>query len=219
MKLNQIITGLALAAGLLAFAPVQSQAAPAGNLPIIPLNIKVVGTYVTSVKTNSAKIVKFTYSNKDILSYAGAPKGSKLAFTFGMGNDIVIVHNNTIWTNLTAGGVLYFTSSDYSDQEILGKNGAYKYISAGTIEFVYNSNGNDASIGDNEFGFDVTGSYLAISASSAANKKGAYTVSVKLATSGLSGEAVDNDVDTGDGGYMPAVGVAGIDGSVRLVVP
>ncbi len=220
MKLNQIITGIALAAGLLALAPVQSQAqgSPTIGLPIISFNVKVVGTYLNYSKTNSLKVVKFTYSNKDILKYAEAPKGSKLAFLSSYGTQLVIIHNGAIWKNLTTNGVMYINPSETSSKEILGKNG-YKYISTGTIEIGYGSNGNDTSIGDNEYGFDITGSYLALGVfSSPVNKN--YTVeTLKLATSGLSGQAVDNDVETGDSGYMTAVGSADASGSVKQVGP
>jgi hypothetical protein len=216
MKTSKFITGCALAAGLMAFAP-QSQALVIDNNVVKPINIKVIGTYVNSKN----KVEKITYSNKDILSYEYAPKGAKLASWEG---DIVVISDNVIWTDLTAAGVLYANTDAYSYNGIDGRNNSYKYVEAGTIEIQYGSDGyipyNGYSIGNNYYGFDVTGVYTSSESGSAVNNNGYQTRSVKFTTSGLSGEGYDYYDYTGEpsnDGYMPVTATVSGSGSGKVI--
>ncbi len=219
MKLNQIITGIALVAGLLALAPSQAHAvAVATNTVIVPINIKAVGSYVST--NNTAKIVNFSYSNKDILKNAGAPKGAKLAFIpseFGWGGDVVIISGKAVWEDLTTNGVLYISFSEpYSYNEVTGKNGGGKFAANGTVEIAYGSNGNDNTYDNNEYGFDVYGSYL-WSGTYSAPKNGYINVSENISTAGVSGDLYDFDLNFINDGYFPASGSVSGSGSGKVV--
>ncbi|HEX7571166.1 MAG TPA: hypothetical protein VF492_11735 [Verrucomicrobiae bacterium] len=221
MKQSKLITGCALAAGLMAFAPIQSQALVWDNTVVSPINIKVIGTYVN----DHNKIVKITYSNKDILRYADAPIGAKLALWEG---DIVVISNNEFWTDLTANGVLYVNKDAYTWKGIDGRNNSYKYVETGTVEIGYGSNGNDTydTYNYNDYGFNVTGVYTHSESGSAVNNNGyqtRQTRSEKNTTSGLSGvgyDDIDNTGDVGYGadGYMPVTATVSSSGSGKVVL-
>ena len=89
--MNKIIVNSVLAAGLLAFAPNQSQAGSTIDQSMVsPLQVKLVGQYVN----NKNKIVKVTITSKDILFDLGAPKGSQLVY---WENSVAVINNKTVW--------------------------------------------------------------------------------------------------------------------------
>jgi len=192
----------------MAFAPVQSQALVISNSVVSTMNIKATVYYVN----DKNKVVKISVSNKDILKYDGAPKGAKLADWEG---DAVIISDNAIWEDLTVDGVLYVSTDEYSDNEIDGNNDSYKYADTGTVEVEYGSDGYipyyGDSIGDNDYGFDVTGVYTD-SGSGSAVKSGYQTESDKFSASSLAGEAYDYEV-----GYVPVTATASGSGSGKVL--
>jgi len=206
MKTSKVITGCALAAGLMAFAP-QSQALVIDNSVVAPVNVKATVTYVNG----SSKVQKVSFSNKDILKKVGAPKGSKLATWEG---DMVVISDNLIWEDLTVAGNVSFDMVDLSDNTTLGKNGAFKYAEVGTYTIDYASDGDLVDLTDNAEAFDVSGTY-SLKVSGSAVKNGDQTQTGKFTTSNLSGEAYDSTI----GQTLPVSATVSGGGSGKVLVP
>ena len=193
--MNTVIVNMALAAGLRAFAPIQTQAGLViDNSLVSPAKIKLV-TYIVNAKN---KIVKVGLSNKDILTDLGAPKGSKLAVYDGEVD--VISDKEVVLTDVIT------TSNDiYSENGIEGKGSAYKYVETGLTYLQYEGS---------EFAFDVSGAYQYKENSSDLDKKGYYQVSNEFSSSTLSGfvtEYGDTDVDSSATGSCSSSGIGKLD--------
>lgn len=209
MKLNQIITGCALAAGLMAFAPQSQAGVVIDNSIYAPASFKLTYSYVDA----KGKAQKVSFVNKDILSYWDYPKGTWLAY--GPDNDIyVISKDNVVLYDVTFGGFLYVDTSEYSSQQINGKNGAYKYYETGLVDVGLYSERN--SLGDNYYDFEVSGTYSVKYSQTAESKKFIYSVNESFTMSNLTGEGDDNDL-TSD--YYPVSGTASASGSGKLTSP
>ncbi len=216
MKLKQIITGCALVAGLLAFAPVKSQATVYQNYLVSPFTFKVVGTYVGAKN----KLQKVTFTNKDVLNYyfgGTPPNGVILALWDG---DVVIYNRLTtlIVADLTTDNVLYANLNEYTYNNYYQKNGFEKYLESGAVEIGYYSNGNQNALDLNDYAFDVYGTYTYIGTVSYP-VNGYWNSTESFKTSNLSGEAYDGGyissgiVQHAGYDYLPATGTANYSGA------
>ena len=211
MKLNHVITGCALAAGLMAFAPQSQASLVISNSVVSPINIKATVFYVT-IKN---KVQKVSFSNKDILNNldlyypSNPPKGAKLAYWEG---DIVIISDKAIVDDLTADNVLINNGNTLDFNSTTNKSGINKCVEVGTTEFVYNSDGIEG-IDNNTYGFDVTGNYTLMESKSAV-KNGYQTDSVKFKTSVLTGTFYDASI----GHDLPVTATESDSGSGKLLV-
>ena len=173
--MNKVIVNMALAAGLLAFAPIQTQAGLViDNSLVSPFKVKLVGSYVN----DKNKIVKVTISNKDILSDLGAPKNSQLAY---WESDIVVINNKAIWDD----GFASITPDSYTYNTVDGKNGSYKYVENGLVNIAYDGT---------DFSFDVNGVYN-YRYNESATKNGDYSAGENFQSSSLTGSGYDNASD------------------------
>ena len=209
MKLNQIITGCALAAGLMAVAPQSQAGVVIENSLLAPSNIKVSYSYVNS----KGKIQKVSFTNKDILKYYNYPNGSQLAYYFGTGH-VYVINKGVVLGDLTSFGELYVETNDLIDSTTPGKNGAFKYAESGNVFIGFYSN--DGILGDNDYDFEVSGTYSVAYSESAVNNKGAYNVSESFKTSNLTGSGYDYDVSDIE---LPVSGTASASGSGKLLAP
>ena len=208
MKLNQIITGCALAAGLMAVAPQSQAGIVIENTLFVPVQVKATWSYVNS----KGKIAKVSFSNKDILNYYNYPKGSSLAMWDG---DVYVISKDkkSVGDDLTYFGEVYVVGTILIGNETPGKNGAYKGVESGLVEVDFYSNGN--SLGDNDYDFETTGTYTAKYSQSSVNAKTLkYNASDSFTTSNLTGDGYNYDVSGDD---LPVSGTASGNGSGTLV--
>ena len=209
MKTSKVITGCALAAGLMAFAPVQSQAGVViGNNIYAPTSVKMTYSYVN----NKGKIQKVRLSNKDLLfGYWNYPKGTQLAY--GPDGGIYAINRGVVLDNLSTEGYMSVELVDYIDSFIPGKSApAGKYSESGLVYIDFYSDAN--VFGDNYYDFEVSGTYLLKGSASTVNNKGIVTVNESFSTSNLTGDGYDNDL-TGD--ELPVAGTATASGGGKLL--
>src|SRR5664279_2131035 len=99
----------ALAAGAMAFATDQAQAANKlvidGSL-YVPLNIKGTFSYVAS----AGKIKQKTTTSKAVIANLGYTKGTMLAI--GPGSDVYAIKDGAVLANLSLNGYFYVNMSD-----------------------------------------------------------------------------------------------------------
>ena len=219
MKLNTIITGCALAAGLMASAFQIQAGVVIDNSLYVPLDFKVKFTYAQNtvvsgvssavVSTTKAKLVSSTLTSSDLLNYLGFPKGTVLVTDW---EDVYAVNpkTQTILEDLTSNGYVYLDWSDYTWDESYGPKGAYRYVESGTLDLeVYSDS--YYSEGDNYFWFDVSGTYNYKELESAVNSKtGTRTVTETLNSSNLGGYGYDYDFIDYD---VPVSGSMSLSGS------
>ena len=115
------------------------------------MKIKAIG----SVATSQNKVLKFTWSNKDLLNFGNYPQGSQL-----------VLWNYKFWVfpsgapaptvDLTALGVLTYQYGRYSRNEVELKNGTIKGVGIGSVVMKYRSEGK-AALEENEYSFDLSG--------------------------------------------------------------
>ena len=200
----------ALAVGLMAFAPVQSQAGVViEDAVFAPANIKVSYSYVNS----KGKIQKVSLTSKDILKYYNYPKGSQLAYHFRSG-DVYVINKGAVLDNLTSLGELYCERNDLINSTTPGKNGAYKYAESGNVLISFYINGY-YSLGENDYDFEVGGTYSVAYSQSAVSNKGTINVSESFKISNLTGSGYNYDVSEIE---LPVSGTASASGSGKLAL-
>jgi hypothetical protein len=207
MKLNQFITGCALAAGLMAFAP-QSQAGIVYDKTLFsPLNITATFTFDISGKTKRA-----TGTDKDILKSLNYPSGTVLAYYDG---DVYAVNVKDGYADdLTAYGEVYVSLYETSYSATYPKSGGYIYNESGYLYVDFFSNADDVYLDDNDAAFTTEGDYTYVWKESAV-KNTIYSVSQSMKTSNLTGDAYIYDY-----GYTTAFSAkASIKGSGKLLGP
>jgi hypothetical protein len=150
MKAKTIIPALAF--GAMALSSIPAQAGPViDNKEVISMKIKAVG----SVATSQNKVLKFTWSNKDLLNLGNYPQGSQLVlwqYKFW-----VFPPNAPAPTvDLTSEGILKYDYVKYSRDEVVLNNGTTKGVAIGSVTMKYRSDG--ASVLEaNEYAFDLSG--------------------------------------------------------------
>ena len=208
MKLNKIITGCALAAGLMAFAA-QSQAGTViGNSLYSAFNAKATVTYV-----DNGKYKKMSFSNKDILTASGEDfKGAKLAM--GPGQDVYVIYKDGkdwfVDYDLTEGGYVDVTLNDYVSTYNETKN-TQKYTYKGYSDFYFYNY--------TDYGYDALNLYGVYSDSynyQYNNKNYDYIYNYSLTANGLAGETFSYDGESYYD-YLPASGSVSASGSGKIV--
>jgi len=190
--MNKIIVNSVLAAGLLAFAPIQSQAGSTIDQSMVsPLQVKLVGQYVNGKN----KIVKVTITSKDILFDLGAPKGSQLVY---WENSVAVINNKTVWDNDVVG----IDANSYTDNTVYGNEGSSKYTENGLANLSYYGN---------SFNFDVNGVYNYVWKETGV-KNGKYSATEKFHSSSLTGDGYDAISDWS----LPVTGSFSASGSGRF---
>jgi hypothetical protein len=205
MKLNQFITGCALAAGLMAFAP-QSQAGIVYNNTLFsPLNITATFTFDISGKTK-----RITGTDKDILKSLNYPSGTVLAFYDG---DVYAVNVRDGYADdLTYAGYVYAELNETSYSYTYPNSGGYIYNESGYLYVDFYSNDDSTYLDDNDAAFTSEGDYTFVFKESAV-KNTIYSVSESMKTSNLTGDAYIYGY-----GYTTAFSAkASIKGSGKLV--
>jgi len=179
MKLTKLSLGCALVTGLMAFAPVQSQAAVIDTNLYVPLNIQVTINYVTN-----NVIKKATVTSKDVLSKFTDVKGVTLAVFNG---DIVIINKTNVIADLSTSNYFTFATGD-SIVSSKGTNGVTKYSKseAGIVNIGFFDDAVKTNIQNNRVAFTLTGNYT-LSESDSAPSKGLVSESVSFKASNLSG--------------------------------
>ena len=204
MKLNQIITGCALAVGLMACAPQSPAGVVINNTVYAPLNLKATFSYTANGKTYK---VKFT--NKDILNYWNYDQGTFLAYANG---DVYAINQQEgLLDDLTDyNGYDYLDVSlvPNSSTETLLNNGGSKYTATGTMYVDLYSDA-DSDLGNNIV-FQTSGAYK-LACTQSGIKNGAYSVSEKSSSSNLTGEGYYYDT------YLDVKAAASAKGSGKLV--
>ena len=209
MKLNQIITGCALAAGLMAFAPQSQAGIVIENTLFAPIQIKATWSYVNS----KGKIAKVSASNKDILKYYNYAKGSSLAMWDG---DVYVISadKKSVGDDLTAFGELFVVGTTLIGNETPGKNGASKGVESGLVYVDFYSNA-DSDLIDDDYSFSTSGTFTAKFSNSSVNAKTfKFNASESFTTSNLTGDGYNYDVSGDD---LPVSGTASANGSGTLV--
>ena len=210
MKLNQIIAGCALAAGLMAYAPQAQAGLVYDNSLFMPLNVKVTFT----LTDYGGKTVKVGGTSKDVLRVLGYPSGTTLAY-LNNGDVYAINLTDGIFDDLSADGYIYVDLYLGSSQTTLGKKGAYKYSESGTISLRYFSDVNFRDISYNNVGFITEGSYKLNKSQSSVNPKtNTYKVSESFQSSDLSGQVFDANFS---GSIWSIYGIASGKGSGTLM--
>jgi hypothetical protein len=205
MKLNQILM-CAVAAGAMVFATDQAQAANKlviGGSLYVPITVKGTFTYVDS----KDKIAKKTVTSKQIISQLGYAKGTML--TIGPDNYVYAINNGVVLTNLSLGGYFYVRMSDTLDTSTGGfptTKGTYSEVGVVTLDFA--SDADLAFLDDNNFAFNLTGTYTYNETDSAVVST-LYKESSKFSSKNLGGLSY---VDVVDGitvdEFMPVSGSA-----------
>jgi hypothetical protein len=210
MKLTKILM-CAMVAGAMAFGSDKAQATViSGNL-YVPLNIKGTLSYVAS----AGKIKQATFTSKQILSYLGEnyytfPKGTQLAV--GPNNYVYAISKTEVIADLTDAGFFYFEPSDTIDTSTgTFPSTASTYSEAGVVSVGFFSD--DTTFVDNQYAFEVSGSYTYNEKDSAVTS-GDVNQSSKFKSSNLSGYGYDYDVSDSE---LPVSGSAS--GSASGKVP
>lgn len=150
MKLNQVITGCALAAGLMAFAASNVQAGVViDNSLYSPLNLKATVKYYDNNKVKQA-----TETSKQLLKDLGFNGNVKLALGPSLSEnwyDVYVINKDSVVANLTTSG-LASVSQDESFYTYNEGNNNYKWQSEGTVSVNVNDGESDT--------FNVNGSGL-----------------------------------------------------------
>jgi len=217
MKLTKLSLGCALVTGLMAFAPVQSQAVVIANNLYSPLNVKFAVSYVSgSNKTAVIKTVAFT--GKDVLKDAGFT--SHVSMAVAANNDVVVLYQNgkttTVAADLSTGTTTASAKIILTPLISITKtnNGATLVSQAGIIEFVAYKT---ATLTTNSAAWvDLKGTYSkTVNTSKTVNGK--YTSSVSLKAAGLSGVGADTSLISTT--PLPTTGSGSATGSGKLTPP
>src|ERR1035437_3546709 len=174
----------ALAAGAMAFATDQAQAANKlviGGSLYVPLNIKGTFSYVAS----AGKIKQKTTTSKAVITKLGYASGTMLAV--GPGADIYAIKDGAVLGNLTTLGYFFFSTSDTIDTT----TGTFPTTkgtdsSAGVVTLDFASNADLLDLINNDIAFNVTGTYSLMESDSAV-VGGLYKQSVKFSSKNLGG--------------------------------
>ncbi len=224
MKFTKIITGCALAAGLMSFAPVAQAGIVLNNGLYANVNIK-----LTVVYASNGKLKKATVTNKQILSALYAST-KDLTLVVGVQNSVangdVFVYNTktkTLGVDLTAESVLTIDNREFISTSKPGNNGG-SATSNGTVGIAFYDSPST------EFGFDqvlsqeasanwfeVGGVYSAKGSQSSNKGNTTVTINVNAQATDLSGQCeITPNSTTGKSDFLPIYGSASAIGSGKL---
>ncbi|MEI6196044.1 MAG: hypothetical protein WCS42_17120 [Verrucomicrobiota bacterium] len=212
MKMTTGILGCALVAGLMTFAPSQSQAGNVdanGNL-YAPLNLKLVINQYNS----NGKIVKKTVTSKQVLKDLGYNSDVVLAVIatdyYGYYGDVVVINKKSgaIIEDLTYDGAMGLDAQQYLSQSKSGSNGSGSYESTGTVAvWLDTMNSNNWNYDDY---FSISGAYSAKANYGKFDKNGDQTIKVNGKANSLSGTGYFEQANVGT---TVVTGSASINGS------
>lgn len=203
MKFTQIITGCALAAGLMVVASNQAQAGVViGNQLFAPANVKAKITYL-----DNGKYKQMSFSNKDVLSNSGYDdKGNSLAV--GENGDVYVInqHDEDVVADLNTEGYVESYWDEYLYTEKETKNG-YDWKSQGYADLYFYDNNIE---GDGNSYVNIYGNY---------KEKGSYSENKKNISESWSAKlqnAPAEAYDYSSGDYMPGSGSLSASGDGKL---
>jgi len=193
------ILGCALVAGLMAFAPSQSQASNIdanGNL-YAPLKLKLVINQYSS----KGKIVKKTVTAKQVLKDLGYNSNVVLAVIatdyLGYYGDIVVINkkNGAIIEDLTANGTMSLDAQQYLSSNKNGNKGQFSEDSTGTVAIALDTTNSEGWQYDDTF--NISGAYTGLIKVGKSDKNGDQSVKVDGKANTLSGTGYFEQANVG----------------------
>src|ERR1035437_10201763 len=192
MKQITGILGCVLAAGLMTFAPFQTNAASLGinNALYIPLNVALNVTFVTT-NNNKQAFKTASVNTKQLLNALGYTKNVQLAAGPGA-PDIYVVNTQTktVTKDLTTSGNATLNLENLASTDAVNKNGAEQNTEQGIAIFHFRDGSSEAS---SALVFDIQGNYSANFSGSATNN-GTQNISQNFKASTLSGTGVVTNI-------------------------
>jgi len=221
MKLNQVVTGCALAAGLMAFAPQSQAGVVVDNGLYATVTVKLTVVYASSC----TQLKKASVTNKQILS-ALYPSVKNLTLVAGVQNtgadgDVFVYDTSTktIGDDLTALGELTINNNEFVTTSKVKNNGG-SATSNGTVGITFYDTPSDNQVDSEDASanwFEVSGVYSA-KASQSVNKADTQTsIKVSAQANELSGQCqITPNSTVGKSDFLPIFGSATASGSGKL---
>ncbi|HXI71100.1 MAG TPA: hypothetical protein VNN22_12160 [Verrucomicrobiae bacterium] len=189
MKITTGILGCALVAGLMAFAPSQSQAGVVGSDGVLysPLNLKLTVT----TQNSKGKFTKQNITSKEVLKDLGFSSDVVLTISADTGNVVVVnKKSGAIIEDLTATNIMSVIPTEIlNNTSKTNNNGQFTYDSTGLVEVSFES--------VDSF-FDLFGSYTGSIKASKADKNGGQNVTTKADSKDLNGNGDFAGVSDGE---------------------
>jgi hypothetical protein len=209
MKYTQVITGCALAVGLMAVAASQVHAGVViGSTLYAPVNVKATVTYVD----DNGKFKKMSFSTKDVLQTTGQDaKGNQLATMVSYPGNIGGIYvvnskDNTVVTNLVAGGWAWSYVDTYISTSS-DKNNSFKESQQGYLDlYFYDAPGEVGSY------MNIYGNYSGSYSEKYNNNNPNYNAKFNLKANKIQAEMWDNSAEE----YYPGTGSVSANGSGKL---
>jgi len=176
----------AMAAGAAALASNTGHAGVITNAVFVPLNLKMVVTYLDGMKVKS-----LAFTSKQILTLFGYPAGVTLAIK---DNDVYAVSKTAVIDDLSAKGYFILRRGSVVSGTASNPNGYYKYVELGEGTLGYANAANLSAPATNKYYFSVVGQYT-------------YTQSKSAITSAKTHTEADafNCVSCSGSGYFPSL--------------
>jgi len=202
MKINHVITGCALAAGLMAFTPFQLSAGgftDTNGALYAPMNIQMKITYVAT-NHNKTMFKTATITSKQVLTDLGFNDNVTLAVGPGVTNDsppsiyVINTKSKTVMADLTAQGRMVLGIDNLISTDSPNNKGASQYAEQGIITLHFHNNITNAE--SSAVVFDLRGNYSVNDSLSATNKDGTQNESLKFNAQALSGQGVDKSINS-----------------------
>jgi hypothetical protein len=221
MKMINGIVGCTLVAGLMAFAPSQSQAANNGNVVgtdgqlYSPIKLKL----VISKQNKNNKFGQQTVTSKTVLKELGY--NSSVVLALGLNEDVVIINKKSgaIIANLTTNGTMTVSADQYLSSN-KSNNGKSSYKSSGLLYVNFDSSGglnNDSVVSEIAAdSFTIQGVYSG-SLSTSKPKNGLYNVNTNAKAKSLSGYGYFPDIYSY--GDTVVTGSASVKGNGKIATP
>lgn len=207
MKMTTGILGCALVAGLMTFAPSQSQAGVVGTDGVLysPLSLKLT---INKVNSND-KITKETVTSKEVLKDLGY--SSDVVLAVAPNEDIVVINKKSgaIINNLSSNEVMWLNTDEFiSTSKDKGNNGGYEDKFSGLVDIHLYFDG------DTFDRFDISGSYSG-SEKGSSIKNGQQNINTKSDSKNLSGDGYFSEIYEGS---TVVTGSASIKGNGKIAV-
>jgi len=222
MKLNQVITGCALAAGLMAIATPSQAGVVIGNTLYAPAKIKAKITEVVT-KNDKDSFKSFSLNDKDLLqAWELADKGNQIATMVDTGEDagiggIYVINSkgNSVVTDLIYDGLAEASASDYLYTED-EKSNSYKYSEQGYADIYFYT----APWWTDGSGVNMYGNYKASYQENYNNNNPSFKASASFDLKNVPTEAFDFD-NFGEGydsyNFEPGTGSISAKGNGKLI--
>ena len=214
MKTINGILGCALVAGLMTFAPSQSQAGVVGDDGVLysPISLKL----TISKLNNNDKISTQTVTSKEVLKELGYNSDVVLAISLDTG-DIVIINKKggSVIRDLTDEGVMSVDINEFLNDFKSSDKGSSTYNSSGLVDITFNNSpAVSLAVATSSDSFDVSGAYTGTIKTSNISKDGDQNVSTKAQAKALSGQGNFSELYPDD---TVVTGSATVKGSGKIV--